>query len=671
MAVTKTVTTEKFRNITEDETAQLERQGCTCDNWQSISVAKNFSPKYIVDVSFSGSVKLGCFDKTFEQEGGVSLHSGIFHAILHNCEIMDNTYISHVGVCIANYKIGKDCVIENIGQLVVTGKTTFGNGVIVSPINEGGGREVPICDELSSQSAYLLACYRHRPQMVDNLQRMIHSYAESLASETGEIGDNVTIRNCVCIKNVRIGSNATIENCTELRDGSINSNSTAPTHIGVGVVAHDFVVSSGCAITEYALIDRCFIGQSCQIGKQYSATDTLFFANCQGFHGEAASVFAGPFTVSHHKSSLLIAGIFSFLNVGSGSNQSNHAYKLGPVHQGIVERGSKTASGSHLLWPAKIGAFSLIMGKHATHPDTSSLPFSYLIESGGETDLVPAVNLRSAGTFRDARKWENRDGRKDPHLLDQINFNLLSPYTVQKMVDGISLLKELKQNAPTETSSYYYYNVCIKESARKKGIELYQKAIDKFLGDALIKRLGNTDFNNSDQIKKILLSESDMGSGEWVDLSGQLLPKDKVTDIIQKIEDGTYKNIQDVNHAFEEAFINYDLYEWAWASKEIEKEMGEKIENFTSTQFLTILERWKEACFSFNKLLYKDAKKEFMPTVKISFGIDGDEEERGKDFEAVRGNLESNQFVKNVQKNIQEDEDLARNLIERIEKSFR
>lgn len=81
-----------------------------------------------------------------------------------------------------------------------------------------------------------------------------------------------------------------------------------------------------------------------------------------------------------HKSSLLIAGMFSFLNAGSGSNQSNHLYKLGPIHQGIVERGSKTTSDSYILWPAKIGAFSLIMGRHVNHPDTSDLPFSYLIE---------------------------------------------------------------------------------------------------------------------------------------------------------------------------------------------------------------------------------------------------------------------------------------------------
>lgn len=40
----------------------------------------------------------------------------------------------------------------------------------------------------------------------------------------------------------------------------------------------------------------------------------------------------------------MIAGMYSFLKAGSGSKQSNHMYKLDPIHQGIIERGSKVRS---------------------------------------------------------------------------------------------------------------------------------------------------------------------------------------------------------------------------------------------------------------------------------------------------------------------------------------
>ncbi len=247
-----------------------------------------------------------------------------------------------------------------------------------------------------------------------------------------------------------------------------------------------FIVCSGSIVTESTLIDKCFIGQGCVLGKHYSAENSLFFANCAGYHGEACSIFAGPYTVTHHKSTLLIAGIFSFMNAGSGSNQSNHMYKLGPIHQGIMERGSKTTSDSYLLWPARIGPFTLVMGRHYKNMDTSSLPFSYLIESNDESILVPGINLRSVGTIRDAQKWPKRDRRKDPVKIDQVNFNLLSPYTIRKMFEGRDLLRKIKSVAGEVSGSYTYNNMMIKGPSLERGIELVSdrnKQIPRKLSD--------------------------------------------------------------------------------------------------------------------------------------------------------------------------------------------
>ena len=100
---------------------------------------------------------------------------------------------------------------------------------------------------------------------------------------------------------------------------------------------------------------------------------------------------------------------------------------------------------SYFLWPARVGPFTLVMGRHYKNSDTSDLPFSYLIESKDESILAPGVNLRSVGTIRDAQKWPKRDGRKDHMKLDFINFNLLSPFTIQKMLNGRALLNKLQE----------------------------------------------------------------------------------------------------------------------------------------------------------------------------------------------------------------------------------
>jgi hypothetical protein len=306
------------------------------------------------------------------------------------------------------------------------------------------------------------------------------------------------------------------------------------------------------------------------------------------------------------------------------------------------------------------------MGRHTTHPDTTNLPFSYLIENNNESHIVPAANLRSVGTIRDAQKWPKRDKRKDPKRLDQINYNLLSPYTIQKMYAGIALLKELQNISGRECSTYYYQNTRMKESSLIKGIELYRKGIMKFLGNSIIKRLECTRFTSIEEIRERLKPDTKIGLGEWVDLSGLILPLSEVTKIIKKVESGEYDSIQKLNDYFAEVHQNYYTYEWTWAVKKLEEELGKGIEDFTIEDIIGIVKESKEAVISLDKMLYEDAKKEFTLTTRTGFGADGDEEQKKKDFENVRGVFEQNPFVVEVQRHIKVKRALGDELIERI-----
>jgi hypothetical protein len=398
--------------------------------------------------------------------------------------------------------------------------------------------------------AYVIAFYRHRLKVIENLQKMVADYTASVSGSMGLIGKGARLINCRIIKNTKIGPASTIEGVNKLENGSVNSCPEDPVYIGLGVFAEDFIACSGSKITDGTIIAKCFVGQGTVLSKHYSAENSVFFANCGGFHGEACAVFAGPYTVTHHKSTLLIAGLFSFLNAGSGTNQSNHLYKLGPVHQGVIERGSKTASDSYILWPAKVGAFTIVMGRHYRNSDTSDLPFSYLIEHEDESVLVPGVNLRSVGTVRDARKWPKRDKRKDPNKLDHINFKLLSPYTIQKMLNGSRLLKNLKKASGDNTEYFTYHNVKIRKGSLERGIRFYKTGIDKFLGNCLISRLEGKPINNTDELHKALIPENNLGSGKWLDLAGLLAPQQCVEKILSDFEDGTISTLDQVEATF-------------------------------------------------------------------------------------------------------------------------
>ena len=655
-----------YRKLTEEEINRLKDQSCLADDWGQVEVAEHFSTEYVHHTRFSGHVRLGVFQKEFMLPGGIGKHSGLRHVTLHNVTVGDNCCIENIQNYIANYEIGEDTFIENVDILLVDGISTFGNGVEASVLNETGGREVPINDKLSAHLAYIMALYRHRPELVARIKAITDYYAKKHASAVGTIGSHVMILNTGSIKNVRVGDYCRICGTSRLYNGSINSNEQAPVHIGHGVICDDFIISSGSHVDDGAMLSRCFVGQACKLGHNYSASDSLFFSNCQGENGEACAIFAGPFTVTHHKSTLLIAGMFSFMNAGSGSNQSNHMYKLGPIHQGTLERGAKTTSDSYILWPSRVGAFSLVMGRHVTHSDTTNLPFSYLIEQNNTTYLAPGVNLRSVGTIRDAQKWPKRDGRTDPHKLDYINYNLLSPYTVQKMFKGHEILENLRQVSGELSDIYSFHSAKIRNSALVKGLRFYEIAIHKFLGNSVIKRLEGTAFRTNEEIRARLKPDTPIGSGEWVDISGLIAPKSEVDRLMDAIEQGTVNRLADINAEFGRMHANYYTYEWTWAYEKLEEFYGIAPEEMTAADIIRIVEKWKEAVVGLDRMVYEDAKKEFSMASMTGFGADGSRLEKELDFEQVRGDFESNPFVTAVLKHIEVKTALGDELIGRM-----
>ena len=655
-----------YRKLNEEEIRQLIAHSCTADDWANIEVAQDFKTDYVYYTRFSGQVRLGVFEHEFTLAGGMKKHAGLYQTTLHNVTVGNHCCIENVKNYIANYEIGDYTFIENVDIILVDGRSKFGNGVEVAVLNETGGREVMMHDRLSAHQAYIMALYRHRPALIERMKDIFEKYAEEIASEVGYIGSHVTIVDSGYIKNVKVGDYCKIEGAGRLKNGSLNSNGEAPIHIGYGVVCDDFIISSGSSVEDGTTLTRCFIGQACHLGHNYSASDSLFFSNCQEENGEACAIFAGPFTVTHHKSTLLIAGMFSFMNAGSGSNQSNHMYKLGPIHQGALERGAKTTSDSYILWPAKVGAFSLVMGRHVNNADTSNLPFSYLIEQQNTTYLVPGVNLRSVGTIRDAQKWPKRDKRKDPNRLDQINYNLLSPYTIQKMMKGRDILKDLRRVSGETSETYAYQSAKIKNSSLNKGIKLYETAIHKFLGNSLIKRLEETKFQSDEEIRARLLPDTEIGTGEWVDISGLIAPKSEIEKLMADIETGVLVNVDQIHDRFVEMHRHYYTYEWTWAYEKILSFYRLNPDTITAADVISIVKKWQEAVVGLDKMVYADAKKEFSLSAMTGFGADGSREEQEQDFEQVRGVFESNPFVTAVLQHIDVKTALGNELIERI-----
>lgn len=655
-----------YRSLSNEEIKALELNNCSHENWSQVFVKSRFVPNYIKNTQFSGDIYIGVLEKNFLLTGGLKKHACINNSVIHNCIIGDNVVIENIQNYIANYQIGDDSFIQNIDVILVDGKTSFGNGIEVNVLNETGGNEVHINDKLSSHFAYIYALYKDRPQLVEQMKVIIDAYTKEQSSDMGIIGNNCKIVNVGYIKNVKIGSHCKITGAMKLKNGCINSNEIAPVYIGRNVIAEDFIISSGSHIDGGSIITRCFVGQACALGHGYTASDSLFFSNCQGENGEACALFAGPFTVTHHKSTLLIASMFSFMNAGSGSNQSNHLYKLGPIHHGLVERGAKTTSNSYVQWPAKVGTFSLIMGRHYKHSDTSNLPYSYLIEKDNTTYISPGINLRSVGTIRDAKKWPQRDNRKDVVNLDFINFNLLSPFTIQKVFAGIDILNGLKTNSGEDSEIYSFQSCIITNRALKRGLSLYKIAIHKFLGNSIIKKLEKTLFKSNQEIREQLKPKTNIGLGDWMDLAGLIAPQTEIDSLLNAIEKGQIKTLLEINNAFKTMHENYYEYEWTWAWDKIQKFYQLTLETITAQDILSIIDKWEASVLSLDEMIYNDAKKEFTLSYKTRSTADEYIQMENIDFKCFNDTLNQNPFVITTLKHMIDKKELGEDLRKRI-----
>lgn len=545
-----------MRNLTEEEINILDDNGCWAEDWSTITVSEDFVPKYMHRVVLYGEVQIGCFEKNVEVSPGFFKHSGINNATLRNVSVGDDCLIENIGGYINNYTIGDDCYISNVSTIETTEGATYGQGNLISVLNEVGDGNLILFNGLNSQIAALMIEHNRDKEFWAAMRRLICEDIKTTSPDRGTIGNGVKIVNTKEITNTVIGDECEVSGAARLSDVTILSSPNATVYIGTGVICENSIINHGSSLINSVKMQDCFVGEACKISNGFTASQSVFFANCYMSNGEACAAFCGPFTASHHKSSLLIGAQFSFYNAGSATNFSNHAYKMGPLHWGILERGTKTASGAYVLMPATIGTFSVCFGKLMHHPDTRNLPFSYLIAYGDTMYLSPGRNITTVGLYRDIRKWPKRDVRPKGAQKSIVNFDWLSPFSVGEIIKGKKILEDLQAASGEDVSTYNFHEYVINASSLRKGIKYYDIALRIYMG-AVLKRVAKQD-------PQFTPPATETGQGDWHDLSGLLLPETEEKRVVNDIKDGSLGTIDEVLDRFKDINDHYRQYQWAW-----------------------------------------------------------------------------------------------------------
>ena len=585
-----------YRLLTDEEIALLEDHGCQAENWEAIMVAEDFKPTYVHDVTFYGDIQLGVFEKNIEVSRGFLKHSGLRNATLRNVCIGDNSLVENIGNYINNYTIGEECYISNVSTMETTEGATYGEGNLISVLNEVGEGNITLFGGLNSQLAAFMVKHNADRELRERLRQMVGEELQRTLPDRGTIGFGVKIVNTREVVNTIVQDNCEVNGAARLFDCSLLSVAGTGVYVGSGVICENSIVADGSSITNDCNLQDCFVGEACQLTNGFTASGSVFFANSYMSNGEACAAFCGPFTSSHHKSSLLIGAMFSFYNAGSATNFSNHAYKMGPMHYGILERGTKTASGAYILMPANIGAFSVCFGKLMHHPDTRNVPFSYLIAYGDIMHLVPGRNLNTVGLYRDIHKWPKRDIRPRSGQKSIVNFEWLSPFTVNEMLQGKQILEKLREAQGEMVAEYNFRGYVITNNSLNIGLRNYDMAIKMFLARCVEKYGPNE-------------PASTTGWRQWSDLSGLLLPESEELRLIEEIKNREITNIQSVTDRFGEIGERYEQYEWAFAYRLINEYYG--IAQPTHAYWQEIIDQGREAKQQWIATIKEDALKEY------------------------------------------------------------
>lgn len=629
------------RALTDAEIATLTRQNCSAASWDAVRVHPRFSPNGVVTgTAFSGDIVLGlCVGQT----GEPSLPPpGIHQARLHNVTVGDGCRIAQADI--ADADIGDNAVVYKVDSISHAGASSFGNGSPCQAVAEDGARSIPLWRNLSAQWAHLILHVKNSAA-ARRLEQLIHDDAQALRSTRSHIGTGCRIQFAGTLRNVHLGPGTILDSTAKLVDCTTVSSEAAPAFLGEGVSAEDCIFLQGSRTAGGARLVHSLVGEGVTLDHAFFAKHSLFFANSEFTLGESACSVCGPFAVSHHRATLILTCQCSFNTFGSAANSSNHHFKLGPRHGGVLRRGTRCGSGSYLFWPCDIGAFSSVVGKHMRHLDTAAFPFSLLTAVGDESVLVPGVNLFSAGVFRDERKWPQRDKRSAiASPRDLVNPAVMSPYAMQAILRGLELLRAHRIQAG-EGKDLSHGGAIIPASRVEPGITFYENALLLYLGDCLARNLGELPTNHNTAIAAVtsLLHQqttapSNIATHDWRDWGGMLLSGAAARTIVSGIEDGDLTTADAVDAALRSAHAAYVRDELDWTISCWREHYGEASAETVSN----FLDACRDAVAFRTARQLKDAAKEFQDSVMLGFGV---EDDARQSFQRVRGDMDDDPVV--------------------------
>lgn len=464
-----------WRQLTNTEISQLIQQNNSADDWTRISVACSFSVLNIHNCHFHGEVK-----------------------------IEDNVTMSNV-LQIANYHIGANAKLSNIGQL------TFTTERFAYPLelcNEDGRFTVTAVPGMNTTDV-CTALHIGKPNL----------YADTQPETMGFIGENVTIENVTAIRNAHIDGYAELSGCCEIERVYIASSKAEPARLAAGVIVRRTIVHKGAHIDSRAYLSDVLVGQQVSIAEgarvyQSAVGDNSHIAGCEIGHS-----LLYPCHEQHHSNSFLIAAhIQGQSNMAAGATLgSNHNGRKNDVDL-VAGRGFWPGLCSSIAFPSRFAPYILIA--KGSYPRPLHIPFAFSLINNNVRDncleIMPAFwwMHNTYALMRNEWKYEHRDKRIE--YTQHYEYKPLAPDTIHVVMDNHRLLtRHLAGEAALPK---------MEMSTRTVKILKEREAVVAYREMMLCYMLTEGIFNNKPDTLLEILDSNDL---QWINAGGNVLTSDQ------------------------------------------------------------------------------------------------------------------------------------------------
>lgn len=443
-----------WRSLTSDEVMALERNGNYSSCWSDVLVSEVFDVSCVRNSKFYGLVRIGNISEGLLQYDHLQLPIGIYNSIVVATDLGDNVAVHNVQY-LANYIVGKETILFNIKEMRVTPTAKFGNGVIkegedadsrlvLTVMNEAGGREIAPFEDMIAADAYMWARYIDDKELQGCLVQMTQASQDAKQGYYGMVGNGVVIKNTVSIVDVKVGDSGVVDGANRLQNITIKSSEAEPSNVSDGAILKNGIVGYGCHLHNSCIAENFVLGNNSALKNGARLMDSFVGDNSTIACCEVLNNLVFPAHEQHHNNSFLIASlVMGQSNIAAGATVgSNHNSRTND-NEIQAGRGFWPGLCASLKHSSRFASYTLLA--KAQYPAEIDNPFPFSLvnnnPSRDELEIMPAYwwMYNMYALARNSWKYTARDKRKNK--LQNIEFNAYAPDTMEEAAYAMTLLE--------------------------------------------------------------------------------------------------------------------------------------------------------------------------------------------------------------------------------------